>query len=158
MARPRKPIETQTGNLKTDYKKRREIEERSIKHKSEQLHTPPDWLINDVAVKEWKRVIKELESIDMIGNLDVTNIGGYCNAYALYLQATKALQGKTLVGKADSSGKIQENPFVNVQRKYSQEMREFAKLCGLTIDSRLKFASAKLDETEEKITEEFGDI
>ncbi len=37
-------------------------------------------------------------------------------------------------------------------------MREFGKQCGLSIDSRLKFAAVKLKETEDEITDKFDDI
>ena len=39
-----------------------------------------------------------------------------------------------------------------------KEMRDFARLCGLSIDSRLKFAAVKLDDISENIDSEFGNI
>ena len=42
--------------------------------------------------------------------------------------------------------------------KYSEEMRKFAGLIGLTIDSRLKIAGTKLNNTKREIEEEFGNI
>ena len=37
-------------------------------------------------------------------------------------------------------------------------MRKFAGLVGLTIDSRLRFASIKAKELKDEIEDEFGDI
>lgn len=37
-------------------------------------------------------------------------------------------------------------------------MRKFAGLVGLTIDSRLRFASIKVKELKNEIEDEFGDI
>ena len=45
-----------------------------------------------------------------------------------------------------------------VLRGLTQEMRDFARLCGLSIDSRLKFAAVKLDDISETIDSEFGSI
>lgn len=45
-----------------------------------------------------------------------------------------------------------------IQKKYAEEMRKFASLCGLTIDSRLKAATIKIDKVENEIEDEFGDI
>ena len=51
-----------------------------------------------------------------------------------------------------------ENPLIVVQKKYAEEMRKFASLCGMTIDSRLKAATMKVDKIEDEIEDEFGDI
>ena len=37
-------------------------------------------------------------------------------------------------------------------------MRDFEKLCGLTIDSRLKLASSKAKNIDDDIQDKFGDI
>ena len=53
---------------------------------------------------------------------------------------------------------IVKNPLVTIQKEYANEMRKFAALCGLTIDSRLKAAVTKKNKTEENVTEMFGAI
>ena len=45
-----------------------------------------------------------------------------------------------------------------VQKKYAEEMRKFASLCGMTIDSRLKAAAMKVEKVKDEIKDEFGDI
>ena len=42
--------------------------------------------------------------------------------------------------------------------KYSDEMRKYASLLGLSIDSRLKLASLKGKKKNDEINDEFGDI
>lgn len=93
----------------------------------------------------------------MFGNLDIDNLAGFCNAFAGYKKATLSLKKSGMIIK-DKNGKVMENPYINTQRKYAQEMREFGKLCGLTVDSRLRFASTKVDTISEQISNEFGDI
>ena len=162
MARPRKPLSEQTGNLTVKFQRQREFEEALITVDKSQLIHPPDWLVDEVAVNEYKRVTKLLDDIEIIGNLDLSNIGGYCNAYAMYCKATSELARDISLNKSmkviGGNGQEVENPLIGIQRKYAQEMRNFERLCGLTVDSRLKFASSKAKEIDDNITDNFGDI
>ena len=73
MPRPRKPIEMQKGNLTVVNGQKRRMEEESVMTDKNQLKRPPIWLIDDVAKKEWRRVVKELEKINPVSytHLDV---------------------------------------------------------------------------------------
>ena len=51
-----------------------------------------------------------------------------------------------------------ENPLLSAQIKCGIEMRKFADICGLTINSRLKAAATKQKEQADTIKDEFGDI
>ena len=95
-----------------------------------------------------------------MGNLDYANLGGYCNAYANYIQVTEILKDQTYsIERETRTGTIiVKNPLVDIQTNYAAEMRRFAALCGLTIDSRLKAAVVKTEKTEDMITEKFGNI
>ena len=160
MGRPRKPPAEQRGNLTVLTMQTRAAEEESVSTGKNQLKRPPDWLIDDVAKKEWRRIVKELEKIGLIGNLDRNNLGGYCNAFANYVKATNILKEQTYyIDRETRNGVIVvKNPMVDIQRTYADEMRRFASLCGLTIDSRLKTAAVKTDKTREDITKKFGNI
>lgn len=160
MGRPRKPLAEQRGNLTVLTMQTRAAEEESVSTGKNQLKRPPDWLIDDVAKKEWRRIVKELEKIGLIGNLDRNNLGGYCNAFANYIKVTNILKEQTYyIDRETRNGVIVvKNPMVDIQRTYADEMRRFASLCGLTIDSRLKAAAVKTDKTREDITKKFGNI
>ena len=136
------------------------MKKKKVKTGSSQLSRPPDWLIDEVAVKEWKRIVKELKKINLIGNLDRNNLGGYCNAFANYVKATNILRDQTFyIDRETRNGVIVvKNPMVDIQKGYAEEMRRFASLCGLTIDARLKAAAIKTDKTQEDITKKFGNI
>lgn len=157
MARPRKPLEQQTGHLTQDFQKRRTLEESLIAQDKSSLKRPPPWLISPTAKKEWKRIVADLSDLEMVGDLDYDNIGGFCNAFALYVQATEELKGRPLVVITETGG-TKENPLVGTQKKYAEEMRQFAKLIGLTVDSRLRFASEKTKTIDSAVEEAFGDI
>ena len=144
MARPKKPLELQMKHLTQEEKTNKELEEQEIRNLNKnQLAKPPTWLRDLTAKKEWKRLNKELEEISVICNLDYNNLGAYCNAYSFYVQATKELD---------------KEPLIRIQLKYSEEMKKFASLLGLTIDSRLKIATIKNQNNQNDLVDDFGDI
>ena len=53
---------------------------------------------------------------------------------------------------------VVKNPMVDIQKGYAEEMRRFAALCGLTIDSRLKAGTVKVNKQQEEIENRFGAI
>ena len=161
MSRNRKPLDQQIGNLTKEEKERRQMEEQAVRTGTEDIIRTPSWLVDNVAKQEYRRILKDLRNNEIVGNLDLSNLGGYCNAYAMYRRATKDLAGQDLIVEKVSAGGVSyeaENPLIMVQKKYAEEMRKFASMCGLTIDSRLKAASAKVDRIEDEIENEFGDI
>ena len=91
----------------------------------------------------------------------MNNLGAYCNAYSSYLEASKELAKQPQVveytNKAGATNFV-ENPYIKIQLKYSDEMRRYSSLLGLSIDSRLKLATIKSKETKQEIVDDFGDI
>lgn len=158
MPRQRKPAGMQKGNLTVLQQEKKRLEEEYVRTGKDQLKTPPIWLINDIAKKEFKRIVKELKQIDIIGNLDLNNLGAYCNAFANYIQVTEELSEEPYyIERATRTGTIiVKNPLVDIQNVYASEMRKFASLCGMTIDSRLKAANILLDKEQEAISAKFG--
>ena len=119
----------------------------------------------------FKRIVKELKKIDIIGNLDLDNVGAYCNAFSCYVKVTMELSEETKEkivitktsfdtdGKAESTKKMINGAVIELsklQKQYAEEMRKFAALCGLTIDSRLKVATCKVEKQEDNIKSKFG--
>ena len=160
MARPKKPIDMQKAHLTLLEKQNRKMEEECVVTGKSHLKTPPDWLIIDTAKKEWRRTVRELNKINIVGNLDYANLGGYCNAYANYIKVTEILKEQAYyIDRETRNGVIVvKNPMVDIQSTYAAEMRKFASLCGLTIDSRLKAAVTKTEKTEDMIQRKFGNI
>lgn len=157
MGRARKPLSEQKGDLTVERQKQREVEESMIELPNNELEVPPKWLISEKAENEYKRIVEELKRADnLVCNLDKNNIAAYCNAFSQYLDATEALKSTDLL--VMKSGEIAENPLVNTQKKYAEEMRKFGNLCGLSIDSRLKMAATKRNKVETEIDDIFGNI
>lgn len=160
MGRPRKMLETQKGNLTVIQQETREYEEKRAKSERKNFFTPPEWLTDKTAKKEYRRVIKLLEKMELIGDLDITNISGYCNAFANYVNVSEQLsQQKYYVERETNNGVIVvKNPLVDIQTTYANEMRRFEQLIGMSVDSRLKLASAKTSQEKDSIRKKFGDI
>lgn len=161
MARPRKMLDLQEGDLTKARQTQMQTEESLIQTGTEQLKKTPSWLRDKIAKDEWKRLTEQFEKLSVISNLDLNNLGAYCNAYSFYLEATRELKGCPLTieytNKAGATNVI-ENPLIKIQLKYSDEMRRYSSLLGLTIDSRLKMSTLKLNETKKDVTDEYGDI
>ncbi|MBD5643198.1 phage terminase small subunit P27 family [Clostridium botulinum] len=161
MARPKKMLSIQEGHLEKKQQEEKKLQEQIIQTGMEQLEKPPKWLRDSLAKKEWKRLVEQFKTLSVISNLDLNNLGAYCNAYSSYIEATKELKGQPLTIEYTNKGgatNIIENPLIKIQLKYSDEMKKYSSLLGLTIDSRLKIATLKLTETKKEIVDEFGDI
>lgn len=161
MSRAKKPLSMQKGNLTVEQQNKMIAAEEKIKVGKEHLSKAPTWLRDNVAKKEFKRIVNEFEKVDVVGNLDLNNIGAYCNAFSSYVETTNKLKNEPLiVEKMNTNGSYSKaiNPLIKIQRDYAKEMREFARTCGLTIDSRLKVAVVQTTKSEKDIDSKFGDI
>lgn len=97
----------------------------------------------------------------MIGNLDLNSIACYCQAFADYKAVTNELKGQPrLIEKTLPNGAVQlaENPLLKVQARYSDEMRKFANMFGLSVDGRLKLGVTKTTEKESELNKYFPGI
>lgn len=165
MGKSKKPLAINKAHLTKEEIAKREFTESLVKGNKDKLKAP-SWLKDERAKKEFTRLVDELTTIDIItnldvNNLDVNNLASYCEAYSNYVKATEELNGQSLTIKKcmpNGSYTTVENPLIKIQKLYAEECRRFAGLIGLTIDSRLKFASVKAEKKENEITDEFGDI
>lgn len=152
MAKQKTSVETQARhNTKSEIAKKK-LEEESTFVGNDQLKTPPKWLVDEDAHKEWKRLIKEFGKKSLISNLDYNNLGLYCNAFIRYRNISSKLtkQGVMILGDP--------NPLVALEIKYSDEIKKYSGLLGLTSESRLNLGSNKINHEEQKVEGTFGDI
>lgn len=156
MGRNRKILEITEGDLTKKAQTEKRTQSAMIVQDPADLDKLPQDLLDTKAKKEWKRVVPELKKLDIVGRLDISNLVAYCNAYSKYCEATKALRGQPLTIEGPTG--LKENPLINVQLKYQEAFRKAADQCGLTIQSRLKWAATKMKKQEEQIESEFGAI
>lgn len=160
MGRNRKPLALKQGHLTQEQIIKEQLKQGLVECSSKNIKIP-SWVKDDFAKKEFKKLSKLLEEIGIISELDINNLAGYCVSYSRYVQATNELQGKALtVTKHLPNGSYTEveNPLVKISKTYADEMRKFAGLVGLTLDSRMKVADTLLQKQEDEMTNEFGDI
>ena len=152
MARPRKSLATQTGHLKKNFKETRAMEEASIYSGSGLLdeNKPPTELLNATAKKKWTEVVSILKPINVIQNADLSNLIGFCNAWAKYCEALKNLK--------KSIDPISRENAETKMLKFGKEFRDFGSKCGMDQNSRLKVAAENTNKKEKQIEEAFGDI
>lgn len=154
MGKTRLPLEFQKAHLtKAEKAEKAYIEEKASGKRDELNRVNKKDFVNNAAQKEYKRILANIEKLEIIGNLDKAHLLGYANAYG-YIKVCDEQISKD--GLVDSDGKI--NAYATLRIKYGDELRKYARLCGLTIDSRLKAATTKTIEENEGINDTFGDI
>lgn len=157
MGRARKPLEAQVGNLTVGQQEQRKFEQQLTAGKPLTGLKPPKTLINAEARKLWKWAVGLLKDMPLVGEIDALNIEGMCNAFALYRAATDKIKKDGITDKGVDFGQ-EIIAVMNAQKKYAEEFRAFARLCGLTVDSRLKLAATKAKDIDNDIEDLFGDI
>ncbi len=159
MGRPPKLVDDQKGHLTKDEKAIKQAAEDAISIGFKKAKTPnKKLLIDDVAVKEYRRIIKLIEELEILAlcDMDIANICGYCNAYSQYMKATAELKDAPLVVQ-----KVQgpvAHPLIEVQKTYASEMRRFGSLIGADVSSRLKLSLNRVQSKDDDVTDMFGDI
>ena len=151
MARPKKALDNQTKHLTKEEIQKREYEENLIKIDDKNIKAP-NWLKDRVAKQEFKRLVALLEKIDIICELDITTLALYCETYAKLVEIVKELEQEELV----IDGK--PNPKVKMQLQLSEELRKLGNELGISLSSRLKFATSKAEKERDEVKDEFGDI
>jgi P27 family predicted phage terminase small subunit len=165
MGRKSKPIHLHLleGNknrlTKEEIEKRAEAEQR-LKPKKDKIK-PPSWL-DKIAKKEFKRLAKELEELDLITNVDVNALAAYCDAYSEYIRCTEIIQEEGLMveytNKAAETNKV-PHPLLTKKKQLHDQMRSLAIEFGLTPSARARLAMPKKEEkpkTEEELL--FGEL
>ena len=151
MARPKKVLDNMTGHWTKEQIEQKKYEENLIKIDDKNIKAP-NWLKDRVAKQEFKRLVALLEKIDIICELDITTLGLYCQTYAKLVEIVKELEQEELV----IDGK--PNPKMKMQLQLSEELRKLGNELGITLSSRLKFATSKAEQERDQIKDEFGDI
>ena len=158
MPRQNKPLSMMKRNLTSEEKIKKERQEEVVSVGKEQLARAPTWLLDSVAKKEFKRLVKEYEKIDLVGNLDLNNIGEYCNLFSLYIEDIKDYKEVkksdiTLSEKIEKKAEIKKDML-----RLVEQMRKIGSLIGMDINNRLKAANKIVNQQDEEINDEFGDI
>lgn len=144
MARTRKPLSAlgRSHKTKAEIEERRKQEEQ-YKAGRDQL-VPPDWL-DDVAAREFNRIIKMATEVNFLDNFDLGILAAYCVSYSNFIRANKALQEEGLTDLSPSGMPI-PNPNVGIADKALQKMNQCSTKLGLSSIDRLKLTVNKKDD------------
>ena len=109
----------------------------------------PQHLSKD-ALKEWRRVCRELLPLGLFSNLDKSALAAYCQAYGRWVQAERALsevESETdgLVIETQSGNTIQ-NPLVGIANKAMTDMVRYSAEFGMTPSARTRVHAEPVQE------------
>jgi P27 family predicted phage terminase small subunit len=99
---------------------------------------PPE--LSPAARAEWDRLVGELASLRMMTNLDRAALAAYCGAYALWAEATEALQKYGSMIKSPQGFPIQ-SPYLSIANRQAEIMMRIASEFGFTPASRSRIAA-----------------
>lgn len=148
MARPRKPLDAQRGNLKTEYKEARKLAEKNVEETNrELLDEVPEDLTNDDAIMAWENWAAYLKDKNFYGNVNIPELIGYCNAWAVNVAAWRDV-------KAGDDGL----PVLRRIKESSEEMTRCMNRGGFSVNARISLGEAMARKQEAEIEGQFGDI
>lgn len=99
---------------------------------------PPE--LGETARREWDRLAPELAALRIVTNLDRAALAAYCGAYALWAEATEAIQKYGQMIKSPSGFPVQ-SPYVAVANRQTEIMIRIASEFGFTPASRSRIAA-----------------
>lgn len=106
----------------------------------------PEWLSPEAAA-EWARVLPELSRLDLVKESDRAALSAYCEAWAVFVEATRTVQSEGLTIEA-KQGTL-AHPAVAIARNAGREMRSWAAHFGLTPSTEQALARGGGDGGEE---------
>jgi P27 family predicted phage terminase small subunit len=102
------------------------------------LECPPE--LGPLARQEWDRIVGELTSLGVLSSFDRGPLAAYCNAYALWIEATDAVQKYGAMIKSPN-GYPTQSPYLATVNRQAEIMMRIACEFGFTPASRSRIFS-----------------
>ena len=99
---------------------------------------PPE--LSPLGRKEWDRLVGELSALRMLTHLDRAALAAYCGAYALWAEATEAIQKYGVMIKSPQGFPIQ-SPYLSIANRQAEIMMRIASEFGFTPASRSRISA-----------------
>ena len=151
------------AHLTKEEIKLRKMQEEQLNNLNSDKVRPPTWLGKD-AKSIFKRIVKELDEIQLLVNVDIYGLAVLSDAIEKFKFCTIALHGEELsveyTNKAGFANYI-ENPMVKTQQKYAEMIRKYSADFGLSPVARLKIVQQSMpdmDPEELGFESEFGNV
>jgi len=96
--------------------------------------------LSSAARAEWDRLAAELDALGLLTRLDRAALAAYCGAYALWAEATEAIQKYGAMIKSPQGFPIQ-SPYLAIANRQAEIMMRIASEFGFTPASRSRIAT-----------------
>ncbi len=139
--------------------RRRKENEKALKVAKDKLK-PPSWL-GKIAKKEFKYIVEETQSIELLTNLDVHSLAVYANVYEQYVLCNQRLLEDGIIVEANKASETvtAAHPLFVKQAQLFDQLRKMQADLGLSPSSRAKLAlHAALTSDKSKEEEEFDNV
>lgn len=107
----------------------------------------PSWLEPE-AKKEWRRMVKKMEHLGILTEVDMAAFAGYCQAYARWREAEEFISKHGSIVKTPS-GYWQQVPQVSIAQSYLKIMTRFCEQFGLTPSSRSRIVVEQTNDSND---------
>ncbi|CEJ74236.1 phage terminase small subunit [[Clostridium] sordellii] len=149
MGRQRKTVSTTKKHLTKKEKENRSNQEKKLKLDRDELIVPETLKDNEIASKEFERVVSAAEKIGLWDNLDLPFIIMYCDAWSHYNEIEKQMRkNKQYTVQGKDSEKL--NPLINAQDKYISRIMRCSTKLGVATTDRLKLIIPEPETKENK--------
>jgi P27 family predicted phage terminase small subunit len=171
MTKGRKPVPTALRILRGNPSGRPLPEPGSEPTPKNEAPEMPDFIKEDeIAVEEWDRITKELDTIGLLNKLDHALIESWVICYSRWINAEKkvlekgtlSITGQKITTKTKKDGTIEEvksggnvitSPYLWVANKSWQQLLKLASEMGMTPSAR-----SRISITPKKKEDKWGDI
>jgi P27 family predicted phage terminase small subunit len=92
---------------------------------------PPEWLDGE-ALAEWRRIVPDLENLDLLKPADRATLTTYCETWARFVDAVAEYKANGLTLINPDSGRVGKNPAVAIAEAAATQLRAFANDFGLS--------------------------
>ena len=103
---------------------------------------PPPAVLSGAAKKHWRIVVKQLFEADLMTNLDIDALTIYCEAYARWVEAGKAIQAEGVIIKQNShdgsTEYLKPTPWLMIQQKAFEQMKGMLVEFGMSPSARTR--------------------
>ena len=112
-----------------------------------EMHLPPTFLPQE-GQDEWRRVSQELYNLGLLTVVDRTALAAYCHSYAIWKQATDAINqmaSRDLLTRGlmikTTNGNAIQNPLIGTANKAAADMVRYAAEFGMTPSARARISA-----------------
>lgn len=163
MPAPRQKTETLKKHITNEERELRIKQEEILRQLPSDKIRPPTWL-SKRSKSVFKQIVKELQTTQILANIDVHDLSVLSDAFDKYIEATIALNTGTLtVMETNKNGSTKEvpSPYIRIQNGYADIIKKYSVEFGLTPASRQRLIDINTeikDDDERNFESKFGDV